>query len=209
MLMSDKEGRSFSELQLDALREVCNICAGNASIALSQLLLKKIDLSVPRATLLPLTGVTDLVGGAEKQVAGIYLHMEGDCGGSILLLIEKESAMTLAGLLIKQGETPSGDQVVCASALQETGSILLGAYLNALGHLTGLYFKPAVPAFALDMAGAIMSYALADLAAAEDFVLAIETDFQVSGQCIGGHMIMFPDFGTMDIITERLGVPIE
>jgi chemotaxis protein CheC len=196
-------------MQIDALREVCNICAGNASIALSQMLGKKIDLSVPRANMLPLAQVTGLVGGEEASVAGVFLSMEGDCSGSILLLLEKESALTLAGLMIRKGQSVTEDEDVKTSALHETGSILLGAYLNALGHLTSLYFKPTVPAFAMDMAGAIMSYILSDLAAVEDFVLAVETDFSVSGQKIGGHLIMFPGFGALETITARLGVPIE
>lgn len=200
---------SFSDRQMDALGEVCNICAGNASIALSQMLNKRVDLSVPRSNMLPLAAVPDLVGGPETPVAGLYLHMEGDCSVSILLLLEKESAMTLARLMVKKGESAREDERVSFSALQETGSILLGAYLNALGLLTKLFFKPAVPAFAMDMAGAIMGYVLADLAAAEDFVLAVETDFKVSGQKINGHLIMFPDFGALGVIIERLGVPIE
>ena len=201
--------RSFSERQKDALGEVCNICAGNASIALSQMLNRKVDLSVPRANMLPLAAVPDLVGGPERTVAGVYLHIEGDCSVSILLLLEEESAMALAGLMVREGHPARDEERVRLSALRETGGILLGAYLNALGLMTRLDFKPAVPAFAMDMAGAIMGYVLTDLAEAEDFVLAVETDFRVSGQRINGHLIMLPDFGALDVIIERLGVPIE
>ena len=95
------------------------------------------------------------------------------------------------------------------SALQETGSILSGAYLNALGQLTGLFFRPSVPGFAIDMAGAIFDYVLVDLAATEDQVLVVETDFMVSGVKIMGHLILFPDLGSMNLILARLGVPIE
>lgn len=204
-----RPARSFSEMQMDALGEVCNICAGNASIALSQMLDRKVDLSVPRANMLPLAGVPELVGGPEEPVAGVYLHMEGDCSVSVLLLLEKESAEALARMMVRKGKRADEDESVRLSALRETGGILLGAYLNALGLLTRLYFKPAVPAFAMDMAGAIMGYVLSELAAAEDFVLAVETDFKVSGQKISGHLIMFPDFGALNVIIERLGVPIE
>jgi len=51
----EESNRSLSAIQIDALREVGNIGAGNAAIALSQIVDKKVDLSVPKAILLPWT----------------------------------------------------------------------------------------------------------------------------------------------------------
>jgi chemotaxis protein CheC len=208
-MMGQREGRSLNDLQIDALREVGNIGAGNAAIALSQMVNKKVDLSVPRANILPLASVPDLVGGPETPVAGVYLKIIGECSGSILMLLEKESAWSLAGLMVKNDLAGEDKVTVKKSALQETGSILSGAYLNALGQLTNLFFKPSVPGFAMDMAGAIIDYVLVDLAATEDYVMVVETDFQISGIKIQGHLILFPDIGTLAIILERLGVPFE
>jgi len=209
--MTPKEsGGSLSAIQIDALREVGNIGAGNAAIALSQMVDKKVDLSVPKASLQPLVCIPELVGGPETPVAGIYLNIAGDCTGSILLLLEKESADSLAALMVtKEMDAGEGLSVVKRSALQETGSILSGAYLSALGQLTGLLFRPSVPGFAMDMAGAIMDYVLVDLGATEENVLVVETDFTVSGVKILGHLILFPDLGTLATILQRLGVPLE
>jgi len=209
--MTVNEGSaSLSAIQIDALREVGNIGAGNAAIALSQMVDKKVDLSVPKASLQPLVCIPELVGGPETAVAGVYLNIAGDCSGSILLLLEKESAESLAALMVPQDLATSEEMgVVKRSALQETGSILSGAYLSALGQLTGLFFKQSVPGFAMDMAGAIMDYVLVDLGATEQHVLVVETDFMVSGVKILGHLILFPDLGTLATILERLGVPLE
>lgn len=199
--------RALTDMQISALKEVGNIGAGNAAIALSQMVEKKVDLSVPRAILVTLTSVPDLVGGPETAVAGVYLNITGDCSGSILLLLEKDSAGSLASLMVPDELDAPDIDVVKSSALQETGSILSGAYLSALGQLTGLFFKPSVPGFAMDMAGAILDYVLVDLGATEEQVLVVETDFMVSGVTILGHLILFPDLGTLSIILERLGVP--
>lgn len=201
---------ALSNMQVSALKEVGNIGAGNAAIALSQMVDKKVDLSVPKASLVPLTSVPDLVGGPETPVAGVYLNIAGDCSGSILLLIEKDSATSLATLMVPAEMDPASEiSIIKKSALQETGSILSGAYLNALGQLTGLFFKPSVPGFAMDMAGAIMDYVLVDLGATEEHVLVVETDFMVSGVKILGHLILFPDRGMLSTILARLGVPFE
>ena len=199
----------LTELQIDALKEVGNIGAGNAAIALSEMVEKKVDLSVPKASILPLVKVPELVGGPEVPVAGVYLRIVGDTHGSILLLLERDSAMSLAELMVMQKLGGPDDEEVKRSALQETGSILSGAYLCALGELTGLVFKQSVPAFAIDMAGAIMDYVLIDHAEHEDYVLVVETDFKVEGVKIQGHLVLFPDLGTLSTILERLGVPIE
>jgi chemotaxis protein CheC len=208
-MTGNEQERTLTAIQISALKEVGNIGAGNAAIALSQMVDKKVDLSVPKATLLPLTGVPDLVGGPETIVAGIYLNIAGDCSGSILLLLEKESANSLASLMVPEDMDAPDINVVKSSALQETGSILSGAYLSALGELTGLFFKPSVPGFAMDMAGAIIDYVLVDLGATEQHVLVVETDFMVSGVKILGHLILFPDLGTLATILERLGVPFD
>lgn len=201
---------SLSAIQIDALREVGNIGAGNAAIALSQMVDKKVDLSVPKASLQPLVCIPELVGGPETAVAGVYLNIAGDCSGSILLLLEKESADSLAALMVPSDmDAGEGLSVVKRSALQEMGSILSGAYLRALGQMTGLFFRPSVPGFAMDMAGAIIDYVLVDLGASEEYMLVVETDFTVSGVKILGHLILFPDLGTLATILQRLGVPLE
>ncbi len=197
--------RELTPLQLDALKEVGNIGSGNAAVALSAMVDKKVLLSVPRATLIPLVKVSDLVGGAETPVAGVYLHITGDASGSMLLLLEEKSAYELAKIMAsgKKGEELS---TVEMSALQETGSILAGSYLNALSQLTNLLLRPSVPGFALDMAGAIIDFILVEISQSEDYVLVIETEFDISAHKIRGHLVLFPDLGSLDLILSRLGV---
>jgi len=199
------ERRGLTPLQLDALREVGNIGSGNAAVALSTMVDKKVLLSVPRASLVPLVKVSDLVGGAETPVVGIYLHISGDASGSMLLLLEEQSAEQLARLMcspVSEGELSTVEQ----SALQETGSILAGSYLNALSQMTGILLKPSVPGFAMDMAGAIVDFILVEISQSEDYVLVIETEFDIMDRKIRGHLILFPDLGSLDIILGRLGV---
>ena len=199
-----QESRGLSPLQLDALREVGNIGSGNAAVALSTMVDKKVLLSVPRASLVPLVKESDLVGGAETPVVGVYLHISGDASGSMLLLLADSSAAELAHLMVADPEEEL--TTVEQSALQETGSILAGSYLNALSQMTGILLRPSVPGFAMDMAGAIIDFILVEISQSEDYVLVIETEFDISQHKIRGHLILFPDLGSLDIILGRLGV---
>lgn len=199
------ERKGLTPLQLDALREAGNIGSGNAAVALSTMVNKKVLLSVPRASLIPLVKVSDLVGGAETPVVGIYMHISGEVAGSMLLLLEEDSAMELAFLMVsadRKGDLSTVEQ----SALQETGSILAGSYLNALSQMTNVLLKPSVPGFAMDMAGAIIDFILVEISQSEDYVLVIETEFDIMQHKICGHLILFPDLGSLSVILGGLGV---
>ena len=49
-----KDEFDLSPLQLDALREIGNIGAGNSATALSQIINKKIDMNVPKVAFVPI-----------------------------------------------------------------------------------------------------------------------------------------------------------
>ena len=66
---------NLSPAQLDALREIGNVGAGNSATALSQVINKRIDMNVPKVALVPLENVPDLVGGPDVIVVGVFLRV--------------------------------------------------------------------------------------------------------------------------------------
>ena len=197
----------LSAMQLDALREVGNIGAGNAATALSQIINHKIDMTVPRVAILPLGEVPDVVGGAETMVAGVYLKVYGLAPGSILFLLPYSSAFSLVDMLMgrQHGETKTLS-VIDESALMEIGNILAGSYLNALSHFTQLTLLPSIPALAIDMAGALLSVMLIQLGQVGDHALVIETEFSTETNDVKGHFFLIPDPGSLGTILTAIGV---
>ena len=57
---------NISEFQLDAFREMGTIGAGNGATALSQLMNRKIGMTVPDIKVLPFSEVSDVVGEPER-----------------------------------------------------------------------------------------------------------------------------------------------
>lgn len=197
----------LTEAQLDALKEVGNIGAGNAATALYQMIGKKVNMSVPRAAVIPLSEVPEVLGGPEILVAGVFLRVLGDAPGSILFVMPKDSALYLVDILM--GRPQSSTQVLSEldkSALKEIGNILASSYLNALSSFTGLTFLPTVPALAFDMAGAILDVILAELGQLGDYALLIETRFQAESAHVEGHFFLIPDPGSLMVILRTLGV---
>ena len=202
--MSD-DVANLSPAQMDALREIGNVGAGNSATALSQIISRRIDMDVPRVSIVPLDEVPDMVGGPDTMVVGVFLRVYGKAPSNILFLLPKESAFYLVDMLMGKthGDTQKLD-FMDESALMEIGNILSGAYLNALFNFTNISLLPSIPALAMDMAGAILSVVL--VGQMGDHALVIETEFKTDDDGIKGHFFLVPDPGSLDIILQAVGV---
>ncbi len=193
-------------MQIDVLKEIGNIGAGNAVTALSKMVSKKIDMKVPKVNILEFKDVPELVGGAEVLVSGIYFQVFGDITGSIMFIIDKTSSKLLTNLLMGKDDTnPELDEME-RSALKEVGNILAGSYLSSLSSLTGLKISVSVPSLAIDMAGAIMSVPIALFGQVGDHVLLIETEFIEGTNLVKGNFFLIPDGNSFEVLLRSLGV---
>jgi chemotaxis protein CheC len=191
----------YTDLQLDALRELANIGSGTASTALSTMLGRSVDISVPKALVLPFADAVDATGPAEQEVTAIVLGVTGGMAATVLLLVPPADAETMCGLL---GLEP--DSEYAASALGEIGNIVATSYINALAAMTGLQLEPTPPVTATDMLGAIVETVLAAHAGGGDVALLLDSDLQVEGEDCSISFVLVPDAGGVDLLLQRLGM---
>lgn len=197
----------LSNMQLDVLREIGNIGAGNAATALAKMLNKKIDMDVPKVKILEFKNVNEILGGEEILVIGILLRVNGDLNGDMMFILEYKAAHVLVNILM--GNAPddfSEFSEIELSALREIGNILAGSYLSALSQLTNLMIMPSVPDMAIDMAGAILSVPAIQFGKVGDTVLFIETEFSEGDTKVIGDFFLIPDIESYDILLKALGV---
>lgn len=195
----------LSSIQLDALREVGNIGAGNAATAFAQFLGRKIDMTVPKVNIMELSEVPELYGGADVAVIGITLRVLGEAPGHMLFLLDRSSARKLIHVLgLGQVGTTFTDMEI--SALKEIVNILSGSYLNAFNQMTGFSMIQSVPAFAMDMAGAILGTFMVEFGLMGDHALLVETAFHVDEDEISGNFFLIPGQGSLDSIISALGL---
>lgn len=198
---------TLNPIQLDALREIGNIGAGHAATVLSQLLGERIAMTVPDIKLIPLAKAGEIVGGSERVVVGIYLRVFGDAPSSILFIFPRTSAMQLVDILVgRKFGTTNLFREYEQSALKEIGNILTGAFLYALSTFTGLIMMPSVPAYAMDMAGAILGTVLIEMGTVAEYALIIETEFKAKEQESRGHFFLLPDLDTLETLLNAIGV---
>ncbi|MET3194488.1 chemotaxis protein CheC [Bacillus sp. OAE603] len=208
---------SFQEqiksLQLDILKEIGNIGAGHAATALSSLLNTKIDMSVPNVKIMPFNDMMELVGGAENVVASVYFRIEGEAPGSMYFVTSLEQASNIIKQLTHDPEFQIEDleqNPIAASVLQEVGNILIGSYLSSFSDFTKLNIYPTVPALAIDMFGAIISYGLIEIGQVSDDAIVIDTIFfsdeDKENEELNGHFFLLPDPDSFEIIFNSLGL---
>ena len=202
----------IDSIKLDVLREVGNIGAGHAATSLSKLLNKKIDMKVPDVQIVTFDEMMEMVGGAENIVAGVFLRIEGDVPGSMFFILPIEQATNFVQVMI--GDTsvnlaPPYDEL-SISALQELGNILSGSYLSSLSDFTKLSLYPSVPALAIDMVGAIITYGLVEHSQVSDYAIVINTELKEEeikvSNTVNGHFFLLPDPDSFSPLFQSLGV---
>lgn len=200
----------LNALHLDALKEIGNIGAGNAATALASMLGSRIQMTVPRAGVLPLRDITSLIGHDEDPVACVEFTVSGPAPSKIFFLLDASSAYLLIDLLLGKppGTTAELDEMG-RSVLTELGNILAGSFLNAFADFCRLEFKPSVPAFAFDMLGAVLSSAFLEGGYFSDRALVIETMFYSEEITISGHFFLVPENAALEKILLSLGLQIE
>ncbi len=192
---------TLTETQLDALRELANIASGSAAGALSQMLARDVDISVPRALALPLAEAIDACGEPEDTMTGVAIGVEGDLHAQVLLLIPPAQSRHLCALLGVEAGTEVGD-----SALREIGNILGTTYLNALSAMTGLELMPCPPLVHVDMLAALVASVMAATLGEGDLALLLDSELTVAQEhCAISFMLLPTSQGISDLLAP-LGV---
>lgn len=207
---------SITNLQLDTLKEIGNIGAGNAATALSLLVNKPVMMSVPSVKIATFDETMELAGGADNVVASVYMRIEGDINGNMYFILSLSHATRFVNQMTGSNQFSfdhSFDDEISLSALTELGNILSGSYLSALSDFTGMKIYPSVPVLGIDMVGALLGYGLLEFSQVGDYAIIIDTDLTESDskeeKDVNGHFFLLPDPESFDTLFSTLGVKME
>ena len=196
----------ITQFQLDALREIGNIGSGHAATALSTLLQRRINMSVPEVWAVPFEQLSAIVGQLDMPQATIYVKVEGEAPGKAVFFFPVESAEIMVQTLLGSNEPLDlyADEMA-QSALKEVGNILVSSFVMALTQFSGIPLHPSVPALAVDMIGASLDAIFLEEGTLDDTVLFIDT--QLTGiPKIEGQFIFLPDEGSLKKLLGAMGL---
>ena len=66
--------------------------------------------------------------------------------------------------------------------------------------------KLSVPAFAVDMQGAIIAVPMAEFGGQSDYIMAIGADMICQGDTVPCRILLSPDIRSLNFLLKRLGV---
>ena len=205
--MNIKSFDELNSLELDTLREIGSIGTGNAATALGQLLEQQVRITLPEVRIMGYNEAIDWIGGPEAVTAGVLVGMGGQMSG-VMLSVQKLEFINL--VLETMLGTPVKDygelDELCKSTLIEVGNILISTFINALSGLSGISVNLTVPAFAVDMQGAILAVPMAEYGGMSDYLMTIGGNFVCNGQEIPSHLLLSPDLRSLDFLLRKLGV---
>ena len=197
----------LTPIQIDVLQEVGNIGSGNAAAALSNLISKNVEIHMPKVEIVDFQGAIDQAGGAERVVAGVLSRMVGNIEGMILLLIDRNFINSVISSFSDKQITNLLDlQEAEISALSEVGNIMGGAYVSAMGQLTGIEAALQAPVLQVDMIGALMSLPVVEFGEVDDKILYIDKKLSIDGQEMNAKLLMIPAIGSLAKIMKNLGL---
>ncbi|MDV2580623.1 chemotaxis protein CheC [Alkalibacillus haloalkaliphilus] len=205
-----KDYEQFQQIHLDVLKEIGNIGAGNAATALSSLINRRVQMTVPIVNIVTFDEMMMEVGGKDEVQAAVFVQATGDLSGSMFFMVPPEEADLFSQLMIgDQSKTVSNGDELATSAFLELGNILTGSYLRALSDFTSLEVVQSVPQVAIDMVGAMLTQGLLEISVSSDQAIMIETvlhDIEGMKREIRGHFFLLPNPETYTSIFESLGV---
>lgn len=148
------ENLNLNNEQMDVLREIGTIGSGSAATALSQILNRRVEISVPQVKLINANriSVSEFLIQPDEVGIAVDLKILGALQGGIVVLFSQKSALMMIDILMKRdiGSTQLLN-LMEASALSESSHILCGSYLNAVGELLELHqLIPSIPQTVVD-----------------------------------------------------------
>jgi chemotaxis protein CheC len=201
----------LQQVQADRLQLVINRALSRSAETLSMMSGLDISISSSAVERVPLAEVPMALGAPDEPAVGVYVGMECEGNGYLLLLMDEAMAVRLAGLLLGEpADTIDIADELPASALAEAGNVSCSAFMNELGEATGLCLKAMPPVVVNDMRGAILDVAIADIAQNGDEALLIRTtlgraDGSTGAEGVNARLLVIPTPETLDAILERLG----
>lgn len=159
-----------------SLVKVLQTALQNSGRGLSQMVGRPINIDVPQVNRVPISQVANHVGNPEMEMVGIYMLIEGDWSGQVILMMSHFEALYLVDLLLDSppGTTTHLDDLEC-SALAEACNIMTSFFIDEVAVLTGATSRPSPSAVMIDMLGAIINVIVTPIASQSDSLLIMET----------------------------------
>ena len=208
--MQIKNLDELTSMEIDTLREIGSIGTGNAATALGQLLGREVRITLPEVRIMGYNEAIEWIGGPEEITAGVLVKMGGQINGIMLSCQQIDFVNLVLGSMLKETIKDYSElEELGNSALVEVGNIMISTFINALSGLAGMDVSLTVPAFTVDMQGAILAVPMAEYGGQSDYIMTIGGNFVCDNKQVPCRLLMSPDLRSLNALLRKLGVSDE
>ena len=205
--MTIKSYDELNYLELDTLKEIGSIGTGNAATSLSALIGKPVRIQQPEVRIMGYNEAIEWIGGPEPITAGVLVGMSGQLSGIMLSVQQLDFVnLVLESMMDKTINDYADLGEMGQSALTEVGNIMISTFINALSGLAGMDIELTVPAFTVDMQGAILAVPMAEYGGQSNYIMTIGGNFICNGKEIPCRLLLSPDIRSLNFLLRKLGV---
>ena len=193
---------ALSALQLDVIKEIGNIGAGNAATALSELLGSKVEMAIPGLKFLSFEEIVDLLGGKDQIMTSVIFELKGDIRGVILQVVQLPFANKITNSFLQKNLTDLNNMDdMEKSALSEVANIMTGNYVKAMAAFENMVIQISVPEQRTGTLEKTLKEPISVLVKDGD-IMFVEEHFIISGNEYTCHMIMVPDTPSLNRLLQ-------
>jgi len=205
------EIQSLTSIQLDVIKEIGNIGAGNAATALSKILNRVVEMDVPKVDLISIYELSEYYGSPTTPVASVFVHSDGNFSCSVIFIDSESGAKEMINMWLNvyfgdfTTEELPGEML--DSGLAELGNVIIGNFLGAINSIIGTAFQISVPGVAHDMLGSILDVVASIYGYMGEYALVVSTTLRISGiesVNMDGNIILLPNPEALELLLIKL-----
>lgn len=199
----------LNPIAVDALKEISSICAGNAATALSQFVNRKVEMSPPEIVVADINEVPILVSKEIPTIMTITLGIVGDICGHMLVIFERDHAISLIDLLIGDafGSPTTTLTEMGISALNEVASVMSGSFLRVLSDILNKILKMTPPDFSAGMSKRVSDFVVRHSIKEGEFTICLKSNlFVVDVGKLSVFLVFVPLSASLTELLKLLGM---
>jgi|GEM_PF-1603954 len=200
---------TLSPAQQDALKEIFNIGSGNAATTLSEVIHRKVLVSVPQIKVSTVEVALSSLVKPDLPVVCLVNIFVGDISGCTLWLMPGSTALDFAQAcwhLMPKAKKES--EFHFGHIHLEISSVLTESYLNTLGDMLELTAIPSPPLMLSGPMQKVMARILNEYTRFGDIFAYVQNRFRFPSECgtASGYFMMLPDAASLQRIMAALKV---
>lgn len=204
----------LTEEQLDFLKEMFSIGAGNAATAFSQLLECKVEIEMPKMTVQTIRGIwdSDYYDTIYTFCTMTKMAIAGDIIGDLFFIMKDEFVPGIVEVMLNAGPKIAKPEagMETADELQESmilefGNIFAGTYLGAISRFCKMNIIHTLPILEKEKLFTFLERFIVSNCSIEDLLVMIEIKFIAGGAPFEGLLLIVLSKETIGYFVKALG----